>query len=73
MRSTIRERLSDALLEGAMDRSIAARELEQNLATVSAGSPGYDAAHRAARTAHRMESVLLWLGWRLRPRAMHLN
>jgi hypothetical protein len=38
------------------------------LAAVSADAPGLALAHKAARNAHRVESALLWLGWRLQPR-----
>ncbi len=65
----IRRRVSDKLLEGAMDRSLDARELEQNLLTVRSETPGYAVAARAARSAQRVESALLWLAWRLQPRS----
>ena len=67
-----RARLSAALLKGAMDRSLDAQALQQNLAKVNSNSPGYHIALRAVRHAQRFESVLIWLAYRLQPRRVHL-
>ena len=69
--TAIRERVSDVLIDGAIDRSLDARELEQNLATVPTDAPGYTIAAKVARRATRREAVLLWLGWRLQPRTIN--
>jgi hypothetical protein len=70
--STIRERLSDALVEGAFERSVDAAELDRRLAALPAGTPGLDLARSVVQSARRRESLLLWLGFRLRPRQSRL-
>ncbi len=68
-----RARLSAALLNGAMDRSLDAQALEQSLSSGDANSPGYDMAVRAVRHAQRFESALIWFACRLQPRMVHLT
>ncbi|MGD9527111.1 hypothetical protein [Pseudonocardia sp.] len=63
----IRERLSDALLSTAteltLERVALTRRLEANPA-----HPGYHHALAAMTAARWVDSTLLWLSWRLRPR-----
>jgi hypothetical protein len=66
-----RTRLSAALLEGAMDRTLDAQALKRNLTSINADSPGYAMALRAVRHAERFESALIWLACRLQPRTVH--
>jgi hypothetical protein len=66
--STIRERLSNALVEGAFERSVDAAELDRRLAALPPDTPGRDLARSVVLSARRRESLLLWLGFRLRPR-----
>lgn len=69
----LRERLSDRLLAGgaeiAVDRERMAREIE----AAAPGSPATVAALGALRAAEIVDSAVLWLSWRLRPRTMDLG
>jgi len=68
MPATFREYLSDRLLKAGSERALERRELEQGIATESVDAPGYATATRAVGAAKRVESAVLWLGWRLHPR-----
>jgi hypothetical protein len=68
-RPTIRERLSDMLLRVGTESSIDSRYVAESMAA-HAGSPHYDAALRALAAAQWVDSALLWLSWRLRPRTV---
>jgi len=68
MPTTFREYLSDSLLRVGSERALERRELEQGIATESVDAPGYATAAGAVRAAKRVESAVLWLGWRLHPR-----
>ena len=68
MPTTLREYLSDSLLRVGSERALERRQLEQGIATVSVDAPGYATAASAVRAAKRVESAVLWLGWRLHPR-----
>ncbi len=70
MPMTFREYLSDRLLRAGSERARESRELELGIATESVDSPGYATATRAVRSAKRVESAILWLGWRLHPRTL---
>lgn len=68
METTLRERASDALLRSAVDRAVERTAIERRIALIPPSRPGYQAALNALTTARRMESVVLWLAWRLQPR-----
>ena len=67
----LRARLSDRLLatalEIAVDREATARRI-----AAAPGSPAVEAALGTLRTAALVDSALLWLSWRLRPRTIEL-
>jgi hypothetical protein len=67
-----RTRLSAALLEGTMDRSLDAQALKKTLNNINADSPGHAMALGAVRHAERFESALIWIACRLQPRTVHL-
>ena len=73
MPTTFRECLSGGLLRTGSERALESRELEQGIATESVDSPGYAAAARAVKAAKRIESAVLWLGWRLHPRTFAVD
>ncbi|HYN71331.1 MAG TPA: hypothetical protein VES60_02430 [Nakamurella sp.] len=73
MPTTFREYLSDRLLRAGSERALESRELEQGIATESVDSPGYATAARAVNAAKRIESAVLWLGWRLHPRTFSVD
>lgn len=73
MPTTFREFLSDRLLQVGSERALERRELEQGIATESVDAVGYATAARAVRAAQRVESAVLWLGWRLHPRTFVAN
>jgi hypothetical protein len=63
----IRERMSDVLLRVGTERSMERLELERSLAGTPSDAPGRDCAFQAVLLASCVDSVVLWLGWRLRP------
>jgi hypothetical protein len=65
---TIRERVSDALLRAGIEGTMERRELERRLAAVRSDTPGHAGACAAALLAGWVDSAMLWLAWRLRPR-----
>ena len=73
MPTTFREYLSDSLLRAGSERALERRELERGIATESVDSPGYATAARALKSAKRVESAVLWLGWRLHPRTFAVD
>ena len=65
-RPPLRRRISDALVDGAFQRSADARLLEQRLTAMPGYSPSRAAALSAVRRAQRFDAMLLWIGMRLR-------
>jgi hypothetical protein len=61
------------LIRAGSERALDRRELEHGIATESIDSPGYATAARAVRAAKRVESTVLWLGWRLHPRTFAVD
>ena len=70
MPTTFRECLSSGLLRTGSERALESRELDKGIATESVDSPSYATAARAVKAAKRIESAVLWLGWRLHPRTL---
>lgn len=66
---TVRERLSDALLRMGTDLALARAELERRLAA-DADRQGYERAQSVLMLARWVDTAVLWLSWRLRPRIM---
>ena len=63
----IRACMSDALLRIGTERSIERRQLERGLARTPSDAPGRACAFQAVLLAGCVDSLVLWLGWRLRP------
>jgi hypothetical protein len=67
----LRERLSDALLrfgtEAAVDRMTMQRSME-----AARGARGHEQAAAALEVARWVDTVALWVAWRLRPRHITL-
>lgn len=63
----IRERLSEALLRKGTDLAVERVEMTRRMAA-DAARPGYDRALAALTVAEWVDSAILWLAWRLRPR-----
>jgi hypothetical protein len=64
---TIRERASDALLHTGIENSIDREETTRGIEAAPRAS-GYEAARGAMAFAGWVDSLTLWLSWRLRPR-----
>ena len=63
----IRERPSEALLRKGTELAVERVEMTRRMAADSA-RPEYDRALAALTVAGWVDSAILWLGWRLRPR-----
>ena len=66
--TSIRERVSAALLRTGMELAIDQRELEERLAAAAGRDTVYSSAHGAVAMASWTNSALLWLAWRIQPR-----
>jgi len=66
---TLRERLGVALVRAAAGLAADRREAVRRIAAVPPGTPGRDRALGVLASAAWVEQVLLWVGWRLVPRA----
>jgi hypothetical protein len=66
--TSIRERVSAALLRTGMELAIDQRELEERLAAAAGRDTVYSSAHGAVAMASWTNSALLWLAWRILPR-----
>ncbi|MHA6782103.1 hypothetical protein ACVGOW_14115 [Pseudonocardia saturnea] len=64
----LRERVSDTLLRVGTENALDRAELVRGLAAVDPGTPGLVSARQALAVARWVDSVVLWLSWRLRPR-----
>jgi len=69
---TLREFISDKLIDSGVERSLETREMERSIARVPEGRPGLEIAQYAVRSAKRRDALRLWLGWRLRPQQFDL-
>jgi hypothetical protein len=65
---TVRERASDALLHTAVDLAADREQMTRSLSTARSDQRGYEAAQSALLMARWVDSLLLWLSTRLRPR-----
>jgi len=70
--STLRERASNRVLRTGTENAIDRAELSRALATVPRSAPGRLEADGAMAVAGWVDAVVLWVGWRLRPRRMTL-
>lgn len=61
--------LSRRLLSFAADRSIETREFDRRVAALPPTTPGHASMRAALAAAKAWETALLWVAWRLRPRA----
>ncbi len=66
--ATRRQRLSDALIGGALDRGADGQLLTSRLDSLPATAHGAQLARSAAGQARLFESAVLWLGLRIRSR-----
>ncbi len=73
MPTTLREFVSDTLIESAIARSLENQEMERNLSSVPPGTAGYETARYAVRSAKRRDAIRLWLGFRIHPRRIVLD
>ena len=64
----IRESLSNSLIRLGAERSLERQQLERSLAVAGRDAPAYQSALAAMTAARRWEAMVLWVGWRLRPR-----
>jgi hypothetical protein len=65
---TLRERASDFLLRAGTDMAIDREETTRAITPAPRSAQGYELAMGALATARWVDSALLWLSWRLRPR-----
>lgn len=63
----IRERVSDSLLRKGIEMSLDTGEVARGL-QARPDAPGYELASSAVALARLVDSAILWLSWRLRPR-----
>jgi hypothetical protein len=66
---TVRERLSDSLLRMGTDLAFARAELQRRLAA-DTDKRGYEGDQSVVALARWVDTAILWLSWRLRPRTM---
>lgn len=66
--TTLRELISEKLLDTGVERSLETQELERNISRIPQDRPGLQIAQYAVRSAKRRNAFRLWLGWRLRSR-----
>ena len=69
---TIRERASDALLHTAIDMGADREQLDRSMRTAHPNQRDYELARGTLMVAECVDSLLLWLSARLRPKA-HLR
>jgi hypothetical protein len=65
---SVRARVSTALLRTGTDLAIDQRELEDRISAVTTPDAAYSSAHGAVAMARWVDSVILWLAWRIHPR-----
>jgi hypothetical protein len=65
--TSIRERVSAALLRTATELAIDQREMEERLSAAAAGNAAFSSAHGAVAMARWVDSVILWVAWRIHP------
>ena len=65
---SVRARVSTALLRTGTDLAIDQRELEDRISAVTTPDGAYNSAHGAVAMARWVDSVILWLAWRIHPR-----
>ena len=70
MSVTLRHRLSSALLRFGADRALERQQMERSVVAAGPQTPGYQSALAAHSSARMAETVMLWVGWRLQPRAI---
>jgi hypothetical protein len=68
-RPGLRERMSDTLLRVGTTSSLDSRQLAANIAA-HRGDIGYTRAAGALALAQWVDSAILWLSWRLRPKTI---
>lgn len=68
MPTTFRELLSEKLINSAAGIALDRQAMQRSLQAVSPQAAGRREAIAAVRTAELVESMMLWLGWRLQPR-----
>jgi hypothetical protein len=66
--TSIRERVSTAMLRTGMELAIDQREIEQRLAAAATRNSSVSSAQGVVATARWAHSFLLWLAWRIHPR-----
>jgi len=65
---TARERASDALLHTAVDLAADREQMTRSMRAAPSDQRGYELAQSVLTTARWVDSLLLWLSVRLRPK-----
>jgi len=68
MARTLRELLSEKLIDSASEIALDRQEMQRRLEAVPTQDRGRDGALASLQIAGLFESATLWLGWRLQPR-----
>ena len=68
MARTLRELLSETLIDSASEIALDRQEMQRRLEAVPTQARGRDGALASLQIAGLFESATLWIGWRLQPR-----
>ena len=68
MTTSVRQRVSDALLSLGTELALDQRELELALGASPRANAAFSSAHGAVAMARWVDSAILWLAWRIQPR-----
>jgi len=68
MARTLRESLSEKLIDSATEIALDRQEMQRRLEAVPTQDRGRNEALASLQIARLFESATLWLGWRLQPR-----
>ena len=70
---TLRRRAGESMLRTGTELAIDQRELEDRLAALPKDDVAYSSAYGAVRLARCVDSIVLWLAWRIHPRTFSPN
>jgi hypothetical protein len=68
--TSLRQRVSEAMLRTGTELAIDQREMEARMATANHGNAAFSSAHGAVELARWADSAVLWLAWRIHPRSI---
>jgi hypothetical protein len=66
--TSVRARVSAVLLRTGTDLAIDQRELEDRISAAATPNAAYSSAYGAVAMARWVDSLILWLAWRILPR-----